>query len=101
MMTAFAIVAHDAPGAEAIRTARLGDHLAHVEATLLDYHIAGPLRDATGATIGSLLIVKASDAAAARAMIERDPYFAAGVWSSIAVHAFTAAAGDWIGGKGW
>ena len=35
------------------------------------------------ARIGSLLVIKAGDAAEARLRLEADPYFAAGVWASI------------------
>lgn len=46
-------------------------------------------------------MVKAASEADARAMLEQDPYFQAGVWSHVEIHAFSAVAGDWVGGKTW
>jgi uncharacterized protein YciI len=97
----FAIITHDAPDAAPIRTARLKEHLAHVEAHLDRLAVAGPLRDEAGAFTGSLLIVKAASEAEARAILADDPYFKAGVWSRVEVSAFGAVAGDWVGGKTW
>ncbi len=97
----FAIVTRDRPGAAAIRKERLQAHLAHVEATLDRLAIAGPLRDEDGNFVGSLLVVKADSAEDARALLEADPYFQADIWSEIRISAFSAAAGEWVGGKGW
>lgn len=76
-------------------------HFAHIEATLSNALVAGPLRDEEGTTVGSLLIIKAASAAEARAHLEADPYFDAGIWSDIRITEFVPAAGDWIGGKIW
>lgn len=84
-----------------LRQAHGAAHMAHVEAHLDRYRIAGPLKDADGVTIGSLLIVDAEDAADARAFLETDPYHAAGFWGEISIHAFLPAAGTWIGGVIW
>jgi uncharacterized protein YciI len=101
MSSLYAIIADDAPGSAAPRTAHLAAHLAHVETVLDRIAVAGPLRDAAGAMVGSLLIVHAETEADARAFLEADPYFAAGVWGSIRIQPFRASAGGWIGGKGW
>ena len=101
MVKYFAIVTTDKPGATATRMAKLREHLAHVEATIDQLAIAGPLRDQDGNFTGSLLIVKADSEAEARAMLENDPYFHAEIWSDIQIRAFGAAAGDWVGGKTW
>ncbi|OYU14061.1 MAG: hypothetical protein CFE37_12865 [Alphaproteobacteria bacterium PA4] len=100
MIRGYAIIAHDAPGADVARKAHLDAHLAHVAAQVGDYLVAGPLL-VDGVMCGSLLVVKADSAEAARAMLESDPYFAAGVWGSVAVYDFAAVAGDWVGGKTW
>lgn len=63
--------------------------------------IAGPLKGPSGAFIGSLLIVRAADEAGARAILEADPYFEAGVWAQCDIAEFVPAAGEWIGGKTW
>jgi hypothetical protein len=97
----YAIIAHDAPGAAAIRGEKLKEHLAHVEEQLDRLAVAGPLRDEAGIFTGSLMIVKADTAEAARELLQSDPYFKAGAWSDIEVRAFGAVAGDWVGGKNW
>ncbi len=100
-MKLYAIKAHDGPGAAAIRAEKLMEHLAHIEATLDRLTVAGPLHDEQGQTVGSLLVVKAEDEAAARSYLESDPYFKAGVWKAVDIAAFAAVAGDWVGGKTW
>ncbi|MGY6638067.1 MAG: hypothetical protein ABS49_11825 [Erythrobacter sp. SCN 62-14] len=97
----FAIIATDKPGATATRMAKLGEHLAHVEAAIDQLAVAGPLRDRDNNFVGSLLVVKADSEAEARAMLEDDPYYRANIWADIQIHAFGAAAGDWVGGKTW
>ena len=97
----YAIIARDRPGAAPIRTEKLKQHLAHVEGHLDRLAVAGPLRDEAGAFTGSLLIVRAESAADARALLEADPYFQAGIWNDIDIRAFGAVAGDWVGGKTW
>ncbi len=97
----YAIITRDRPGAAKTRMEKLKEHLAHVEAHIDRLAVAGPLRDAAGAFLGSLLIVKAESEADARALIEADPYFKADIWSDVDIGAFGAVAGDWVGGKAW
>jgi uncharacterized protein YciI len=99
-MKLFAFRCLDGPGSAARRETALAAHLAYVEAHISDYAVAGPLKEGER-TIGSLLIIKAGDAAEARARLEADPYFAAGVWASITCEEFRAVAGDWVGGAAW
>jgi len=96
----FALRCLDSEGSAPAREAALADHLAHVEAHIGDYAVAGPLKEGER-TIGSLLVIKAGDAAEARLRLEADPYFAAGVWASITCEEFRAVAGDWAGGATW
>jgi len=76
-------------------------HFAHIEGVIDDILVAGPYKDPLGNTVGSLLIIKADNVDAARRWLEQDPYYTADIWADIAIHQFTAAAGDWIGGKIW
>jgi len=76
-------------------------HFKHIEKTLENFLIAGPMLNEDDVTIGSLLIVKAEDVADARRQLEADPYFAADIWADIRIAEFMPAAGDWIGGKIW
>lgn len=101
MSALYMVVSRDAPGAGPIRAAARDAHFAHVETILDKVAVAGPLKDADGNFTGSLVVLHADSEAAARAILEADPYFKAGVWDEIRIEAFTAAAGSWIGGKIW
>ncbi len=99
-MALFAFYCRDGEAGPALRAKVLHKHLAHIEAHIDDYAVAGPLKQGE-ATIGSLLVIKADDEASARARFEADPYFNAGVWQSINVSPFVAVAGEWVGGVTW
>jgi uncharacterized protein YciI len=101
MSKLYAIVTTDKPNMMATRMEHLKAHLAHTEAGMDCLSVAGPLRDEEGKICGSMLVVKAESAADARALLETDPYFKAEIWADIQIHAFSAAAGDWVGGKTW
>ncbi|MEO9599444.1 YciI family protein [Parasphingorhabdus sp.] len=100
-MKTFAIYCTDKPDTAQKRLDARDAHFAHIEATLDNFCIAGPLLDEQGDTVGSLLIVKAETVTEARGYLEADPYFAADIWADIRVTQFMPAAGDWIGGKIW
>lgn len=100
-MKVFAVYCTDRPGMAQKRLDARDAHFAHIEATLSNFFIAGPLRDENGDTVGSLLIVKAENAGDARKLVEADPYFDAAIWADIRITEFIPAAGDWIGGKIW
>lgn len=99
-MPLYAIRCTDVEGSAELRQRHLAAHLAHVEANIAQYAVAGPLRQ-SDETVGSLLVIEARDAAEAKARIEADPYHAAGVWRDIAIEEFLAVAGDWVGGVTW
>lgn len=100
-MKHFAIICWDAPDSAAARASARDAHSARIESIIDRLSIAGPLKDASGAFTGSLVIVKADDEAGARAILEADPYFTAGVWARFEISEFVPAAGEWIGGKIW
>ncbi|MEE4211748.1 MAG: YciI family protein [Parvularcula sp.] len=99
-MTLFVFYCLDAAIGASLREKLLVDHLAHIEAHIDDYAVAGPLKE-DGETVGSLVILKAEDEAEARSKFEADPYFESGVWKSIEVKHFLGVAGDLVGGVGW
>ncbi len=99
-MKLFAIYCRDGAGGAKLRQTYFAEHLANVEAAIDSIAVAGPLKEGEK-TVGSLFIVKAEDKAAARAIVEADPYFAAGVWGAIDIDEFFGVAGDWVGGKTW
>ena len=100
MMSLFAVYCRDAENSAELRQKFMAEHLANVEAVVGKIAVAGPLKEGAD-TVGSLFVVKADDEASARAVLEADPYFAAGVWQSIEVDQFLAVAGDWVGGITW
>lgn len=60
-----------------------------------NYAVAGPLTNASGEFVGSLLIIEAEDEASARATVNDDPYLVGGVWQSIRVDRFNPIRGRW------
>lgn len=89
-MAHFVVYALDGPGREAERLASRPAHRARLRAHdhPVSVRVAGPLTDAAGAMIGSLLVVEAETAAAVEAFVAGDPYVMAGVYGSVAVHPF-------------
>lgn len=101
MTQLFAVITKDQTGSHMIRHEKMQAHLDHIAANVSQLALAGPLLGENDECVGSLLIVKAESAGQARALVQRDPYYAAGVWASIEVTAFKAAAGEWVGGISW
>jgi uncharacterized protein YciI len=97
----YVIVGRDAPGSEVPRREHLQRHLEFVERVVDRILVAGPLLDASGRQCGSLYVLDVPDEPAARALLESDPYYAAGVWSDCSVESFRGAAGRWVGGLTW
>jgi uncharacterized protein len=95
------IYAIDGADGPRIRRKHLRAHLAYVETNLERYRVAGPLLDEGDTMNASVLIVAAKNEADARALIDADPYFAAGLYQEVTITQFRAAAGTWIGGKTW
>jgi uncharacterized protein YciI len=99
---AYVIVGRDAAGSAGPRQEHLARHLEFVERSIDRILVAGPLRDrASGANVGSLYVLDVDSEADARALLESDPYYAAGVWASVTVEPFMGAAGKWVGGLAW
>ena len=100
-MTLYAVMAWDAPGSAEPRAAHRDAHFAHIGNIVDKIAVAGPLKDANGVNIGSLVVLKVASHDEAEAVLQSDPYFAAGVWARWEIHPFVAAAGDWVGGTIW
>lgn len=100
-MPLFVAIGKDLPDAPERRMAARPAHFAYIETILDKIALAGPLRTEEGGFAGSLLVYDVADEAEARALLEADPYFAAGIWHEPELHPFTAAAGKLIGGKTW
>ena len=84
-MPNFVVTCLDHPGALEKRLANRPAHLEHLNGHPETVKLAGPLLDAAGDPCGSLLILEAASAAAARAFAEADPFNATGVFASIEV----------------
>lgn len=97
----YAIMAWDAPGAAARRSAHRAAHFAHIETIMDRIAIAGPLYADDGSFAGSLLVVKADSLDAAETILKSDPYFTGDIWGRWDIRRFHAAAGEWVGGKTW
>jgi len=92
-MALFVIVCKDKPGALETRLATRPTHLDYLNGSKL-VKAAGPLLDDAGGPIGSLLIIEAEDKAAVQALLDNDPYTAAGVFESAEVHPWRVGVGS-------
>jgi uncharacterized protein YciI len=99
--TLFLVTCHDAAGAAEPRETYMREHLAHIERHIDRYVVAGPAVDADGRIDGSILIIDAADEAAARSLLEADPYWLHGAWSRIDIRRFRGVCGSVVGGITW
>jgi len=92
-MPLFVFIGHDGPDGAERRNANRKRHVANLEklfaAGTLVY--GGPIRDEDNRSVGAVLILDAPDLAAARAVIEADPYFAGGVFERFELSPFVRA----------
>ena len=87
-MAQFAIIAHDKPGALALRLAARSAHLDYVGAHPSLVRLAGPMLNEAGESIGSLFLVEAADIEAVRAFAAADPYALAGLFERVEIRAW-------------
>jgi uncharacterized protein YciI len=95
----FIAVCHDAADrdAQAIRKAALQPHLDYVATLGSQLLLGGPLQRGGAAHYNASLFIYATDsAAAARALLEGDPYFQAQLYGEITLAEFTPARGRWL-----
>lgn len=87
MSALFAFHCRDGEHGEKLRALHREPHDAYLKMHAERYFVAGALiRD--GREIGSILVIRGEDEAAARKVFEGDPWFAAGVWQAIRVDGF-------------
>ena len=77
-----ALIAHDKAGALPIRQENRPAHLEYLKSTDLVAQ-AGPLLDAEGGMIGSLIILDVEDMAQAQNWADNDPYAKAGLFGTV------------------
>jgi uncharacterized protein YciI len=101
LRAAIAAYCIDAPGSAEPRATHMKAHLAQVEAVMDKLLIAGPLKDESGAVIGSLIVFGVDTLAEAQALLDQDPYSGAGVWKEVRLERFIPVAGTLVGGRNW
>jgi uncharacterized protein YciI len=84
----FAITNIDKPGSTALRAATRETHLGYLDSIVSQLLLAGPVLNAEGQSIGSLLVVEAENQAAAEAFAAADPYAKAGLFESITIRPY-------------
>jgi uncharacterized protein YciI len=84
----FAIICRDRAGALETRAATRPKHLDYIDRHRDAMVIAGPMLDAQGDPIGSLLVVEAAGQGAAQAFANADPYAAAGIFADVEIRPF-------------
>jgi len=91
-MTLFCLIGRDGEHGAARRKKHRDAHLANLEPLARNGRVrfGGPLRDASGQPVGSVVIFEASDLAAAHDFAETDPYVIEGIFESWEVFETTA-----------
>jgi hypothetical protein len=85
-----------------LRAAGKAAHFAYIDSILDRLLVAGPLAEPGSASHrASFFIYDVASAAEARALLEADPFFAAGIYGDVRLEPFWPAAGRWIGGTLW
>lgn len=81
----FIVSGRDHPGGIAARLEWRPQHRAHYEALGEDLILSGPYLDAEGGPIGSMIVMRRADQAAAEAWVAADPYVTEGVFETVRV----------------
>lgn len=84
----------DKPGSKQLRQDTSAAHREYLQSKPIDIVMAGPMIDESDdAAIGSFLVVEAASGADAAAFSANDPYAKAGLFGSVAVHAWKRTVG--------
>ena len=89
----FAAICLDKPGSLDLRLSTRAAHLDFLDAHAPRVKLGGPFLDAEERPIGSLLILECLDLAAARALLDEDPYAKAGLFASVELKPFRRVVG--------
>lgn len=81
----YCITLQDAGGSDVARKEHHEGHMSHFKAHRDQLALAGPLSNDDGVSIGSLVVIDCESEEAARAFIQRDPFYDAGVWKEVFV----------------
>lgn len=87
-MPLYVFIGHDGPRGPELRKLHRAAHLAGLEPLDVEGRIrhAGPLLDASGEPVGSLILFEAESLDAARTLAARDPYVVEGIFERHEVH---------------
>lgn len=96
----FAIHALDKPDGAALRATTRAAHLDYIRGAGTRLKLAGPLRDADGKPVGSLIVIDAASETAARLFAQNDPYAMAGLFAAVDIRPFAALLGEWAPREG-
>ncbi|MCE8005557.1 YciI family protein [Aestuariivita sp.] len=88
----FALMCKDKPDHLDVRKANREAHLAYIRRTGV-VEMAGPLLDAGGAMVGSLIVLDCDDLTAAQAWADADPYAKAGLFDVVTLSAWNKVIG--------
>ncbi len=100
--TGVLVFARDVADSGPRRAGANAEHMAYIDTIVDRILVAGPKYDAEGLRIvGSVYVLAVKNEAEARALVEGDPFHAAGVWASVEYFPFLPAAGEWIQGVIW
>jgi hypothetical protein len=95
-MAYFAIYCADSADGTRLRKENHEGHMKHIGQHIDKLMLAGPCPPMEGEDReASFILVEAADVAAARAVVENDPFHAAGVWDSVIVREFNPVVGAW------
>ena len=83
----YALICEDKPDSEALRKSVRSQHLEYIQS--FDVRFAGPmLADDEATMIGSIIVLDATDRAAADAFAAGDPYGQAGLFDMVTIRPF-------------
>jgi len=95
-MAYYAIYCADSADGSRLRKENHEAHMGHIGKFMDKLMLFGPCPPMAGEDReASFLVVEAADADAAKAMVESDPFHAAGVWDSVVVREFNPVVGAW------
>lgn len=92
----FVITAFDRPGALELRNQHRPAHLEYLEGKSEKIRAGGALLNQNEQPMGSMLIIDATDQAAAEAFAAADPFNREGVFERVEVRPWRAVLGTWV-----
>ena len=81
----FVVEGLDNPDAAALRAQHLDEHVMHLRSLGERFVIGGPFLDQNGVSIGSLVVIEATDQTAAEAFAAADPFVLNKVFATVTV----------------